>query len=224
MRAADGWTLFLDEVGDLPLSAQTALLRVLQEREVLPLGATRAVSVDFRLISATHRDLGEAVFQERFRADLLGRIRGFSYELLPLRSRMEDLGVLVSNILRERAKGRAERLSFRPAAVRRLLRHPFPNNVRELEQALATALALAPTNVIEEAHLVLSDVPSERSVMWSEAELELRKRLIELFAEHGGNVSAVARAMGKARTQVQRWGKTVSTSPDARWAGLKLPR
>src|SRR5262249_52971384 len=106
VRAAHGGTLLLDEIGDLPLASQAAFLRVLQEREVVPVGAARPIKVDVRLISATHRDLDELAKDGRFRPDLLARIGGFRLELPALRERREDLGLLVANLL-ERLAGAA---------------------------------------------------------------------------------------------------------------------
>src|SRR5260370_29152938 len=96
---ADKGTLVLDEIGDLPVRAQPTLLRTLQEREVLPVGATRPLAVDIRLVAATHRDLDELVRLHQFRADLLARISGFVIRLPPLRERLDDLGLLIAAML-----------------------------------------------------------------------------------------------------------------------------
>ncbi|MCC6525910.1 MAG: sigma 54-interacting transcriptional regulator, partial [Polyangiaceae bacterium] len=151
VRAARAGTLFLDEVGDLPLPAQPALLRVLQEREVVPVGATRAERVDFRLVSATHRDLAALGAEERFRADLHARLAGFTLSLPPLRARAEDLGLLVAELLGRAGAPSPVRLEHE--AARALLRHAWPLNVRELDRALAAALALAGGEPIGLEHL-----------------------------------------------------------------------
>jgi DNA-binding NtrC family response regulator len=142
VRAADGGTLFLDEIGDRPLPAQASLLRVLQEREVTPVGAVRAVVVDARVISATHQPLASRVEGGAFRADLLARLRGFSFTIPPLRDRRLDLGELIAR-LAPPIKG------FRPDAALALLRHDFAMNVRELKQALDVAAVLSEGGVVK---------------------------------------------------------------------------
>ena len=221
VRAADGGTLFLDEVGDLPLAAQPALLRVLEAREVVAVGATRATPVDFQLVAATHRDLDRMVADEHFRADLLARLAGFSLTLPPLCERREDLGILCGELLRRHGARDATRLSV--DAARALFRHPFPLNVRELERALGAALALAHEGSIERLHLPASiaydaeprpavEAPSKLTA----ADEALRDELVAALTRHGGNVSAVAREMGKARMQIQRWMRRFCIEPNRR--------
>jgi DNA-binding NtrC family response regulator len=208
VRAADGGTLFLDEVADLPGDAQSALLRVLQEREVVPLGSTRPLPVDLRVVAATHRDLAALAAAGRFRGDLLGRLGGFSLSVPPLRNRREDLGLLIAALLRRLAPGRADRISFSQPAVRAVFAHPWPMNVRELEHALELALALASDGRIELEHLP-ADVrtPPKPAPAPAIDSGDRREQLVALLREHVGNVSAVARVLGKTRTQVHRWLK-----------------
>jgi transcriptional regulator with GAF, ATPase, and Fis domain len=215
VRLANGGTLLLDEIGDLPPASQAALLRVLQEQEVLPVGATRPVRVDLRVISATHRDLEALVECGRFRADLLGRVGGFRLDLPPLRDRREDLGLLIGSLVERLSGERAEEVALTEAAVRALYRHDWPHNVRELEKCLDAALVLAGDAAIDVAHLSpavrAAPADAEGPVLDEEA---LRARLVELLARHDGNVSAVARAMGKARMQIHRWMKRFGLEPD----------
>jgi hypothetical protein len=150
---ADGGTLFLDEVGDLSLVAQGALLRVLQESEVLPVGAARPVKVDLRLLCATNRDLEGLVAQGKFRADLLARLGGFTLTLPPLHRRREDLGLIIAALLPKLAAERAGRVTFSYEAARALLRYAWPHNVRELERCLASALVLAADGAVNLEHL-----------------------------------------------------------------------
>jgi transcriptional regulator of acetoin/glycerol metabolism len=220
VRGADKGTLFLDEVGDLPLPAQGALLRVLQESEVLPVGGTRALPVDFRLVVATHRDLEAMAASGQFRPDLLARMSGLSVTLPPLRDRKEDLGSLVSALLRRLAPDRAESVRLTVPAARALFRYDWPLNVRELEKALALALTLSPDGVIDLAHLppplrtVSPPISPEASVAALPAEeLQRREELVALLREHRGNVTAVARVLGKARVQVQRWMRRYRIQP-----------
>jgi transcriptional regulator of acetoin/glycerol metabolism len=217
VRAADRGTLLLDEVGDLPLPAQAALLRVLQEREVRPVGGKRAVRVDLRVVAATHRPLDRMVQEGAFRADLLARLAGHRFELPPLRARREDLGLLVAALLRDAAEDRAGAVTLSPRATRALFRYGFPGNVRELEKCLTTALVLAEDGKIDLHHL---PEPVRRALDDDAAakheEDEARKvELVSLLREHGGNVTAVASALGKARMQVQRWLKRYDIDPRA---------
>jgi DNA-binding NtrC family response regulator len=212
VRAAHGGTLFLDEIGDLSLATQAVLLRVLQEREVLSLGATRAEKVDVRFVAATHRPVKELVATGAFRADLHARIAQFSCALPPLRDRMEDLGVLVAALLPRVAGDRAAGLSFGAEAARRLIDHPWPANVRELEHALKVGVLLAEDDRVDHVDPARGcepqAMPEAAKVAiraLSAADAALERELVAKMTEHGGNVTQVAEAMGKARRQVQRW-------------------
>jgi transcriptional regulator with PAS, ATPase and Fis domain len=206
VRASDGGTLFLDEIGDLPHPAQAALLRVLQEAEVLPVGGLRPTPLDLRVIAATNRDLGLMVKEQRFRHDLLARLDGVKVLLPPLRERPEDVPLLLAVLLRKLAPDRSE-VSFTPDAAEILLEHSWPLNVRELEQALAGALALSGRAPLDVGHLPQSvtGTPLKDGRGLTPEETRHRDELLERLREHGGNVSAVARALGKHRTQVVRW-------------------
>lgn len=222
VRTADRGTLFLDEIGDLPLSAQAVLLRVLQQSEVLPVGANRPVKIDIRLLAATHRDLDALVQKNEFRADLLARISGFTVFLPPLRQRREDVGLLISRLLKREMHGRAGEVEFSTDAARALLSYPWPLNIRELEKYLLPAVLLARAGLVELAHFPESIRVSGAKKAWqrlgdasgdrpgkrlSEADRQRREEIRALLQQHGGNVTAVAEALGKARTQVQRWIK-----------------
>jgi transcriptional regulator with GAF, ATPase, and Fis domain len=218
VRASSGGTLFLDEVGDLPVSAQTALLRVLQEKEVVPLGETRAFRVDLRLITATHRDLESMAADGRFRTDLLSRLTGFSITLPPLRQRREDLGLLIAALLRRLARDRANRVVFSRPAARALVAYQWPMNVRELERALEVALVLAGDGPVELEHLPeqlrAPRAAAEPAPATSGAvQQDRREHLSHLLREHAGNVSAVARLLGKTRAQIHRWIKRYQLDP-----------
>jgi DNA-binding NtrC family response regulator len=215
VRAAHGGTLLLDEIGDLPPASQSAFLRVLQEREVIAVGSTRPVPVDLRVVSATHRDLEELVARGRFRADLLARVSGFRIDLPPLRERREDLGLIVAHLL-ERITGEpdAAGTTFTEAAARALFRHDWPHNVRELEKVLAAAVVLAGRHPIDLAHLGPALASTPAAATPAEEDEALRARLVELLTQHEGNISAVARAMGKARMQIHRWMRRFGIGPD----------
>jgi two-component system, NtrC family, response regulator PilR len=144
-QAAQGGTLFLDEIGDLPLQMQSKLLRVIQERAVRPVGAVNETPTNVRLVSATHRDLGQEVQAGRFRQDLFYRLNVIGISVPPLRERMSDLPMICASALARIAHdaGVTPAPSLTPAALQDLLRYPFPGNVRELENLLHRALALS---------------------------------------------------------------------------------
>jgi DNA-binding NtrC family response regulator len=222
-RAADGGTLFLDEVGDLPPPSQAALLRVLQEREVMPVGATRAVAVELGVVAATHQPLEELVARGAFRQDLLARLAGFVVELPPLRDRILDLGVVIAQVLKKIAAERADAVRLSPGAAEALFRYRWPLNIRELEQSLARAFALAGDKPIDREHLPATitspvDEPEPSAVPTSRLsarDQQLRLELLAQLAQHKGNLADVARAMGKARMQVHRWCKRFGIDPNA---------
>jgi len=206
VRRANGGTLFLDEIAELPEESQVALLRVLQEGEVRPIGASDAVKVDIRIVAATHQDIPARIVDGRFRQDLYARLAGFEMVLPALRDRREDLGTLIAAIL-PRVAPSPERITLHRSAARALLRYAWPLNIRELEQALRAAVALADTGEIRFEHLseaIRTYAPPSLSSMRPEDRV-LRERVVELLREHAGNVSAVARAMGKAPIQIRRW-------------------
>lgn len=217
VRTADGGTLFLDEIGDLPLPAQAALLRVLQEREVSPVGSARVFPVDVRIVAATHRDLDAMVQARQFRADLLARLDGWTLLLPPLRERLEDLGLLADALLTRTLGERADPPALGWEAARALLRHDWPLNVRELEQSL-TAAAILSGGTIELAHLpgairrsaagssaAAPEPDTAEAAPLSAADQQRREELIAQLTTHQGNVAAVARSMAKAPIQIRRW-------------------
>jgi transcriptional regulator with PAS, ATPase and Fis domain len=207
VRSSHGGTLFLDEIGDLPSSAQAALLRVLQESEVMPVGGLRPELVNLRVVAATHRDLDDLVAQGAFRRDLLARLDGVTLDVPPLRDRREDVPLVIASLLHRLAPERYD-VTFTPDAARALLDHTWPHNVRELEQALAGALAVSGVGAIARRHLPRALREATESVAQRELTGEERRHrdgLIEILRDHRGNLSAVARAMGKGRTQVVRW-------------------
>lgn len=219
IRAAHRGTLLLDEVGELSPAAQAALLRVLQEQEVVPVGASRPIPVDIRVIAATHRPLEELVAQQRFRADLFARLDGSRHTLPPLRTRREDLGIMIADVLRNGASG----VRITPVAGARLVGHGWPYNVRELVQRFGRALALAEDGVLSEADFGLaaqaeqaaSPVRDEAQPVLRPADARLRQELLRALEQCGGNVSEVARVMGKARMQIQRWMKRFAIDPSS---------
>lgn len=158
-QAANGGTLMLDEVADLPLPMQVKLLRAIQERRVRKIGATVEEPVDVRLISATHQNLAECVEKGRFRQDLYYRLNVIELRLPPLRERLDDIGLLADTIL-EKLAPPDTRAVLSPAALEALRAYSFPGNVRELENILERALAFANDSVIEVVDLALKAVPA----------------------------------------------------------------
>jgi DNA-binding NtrC family response regulator len=226
---AHGGTLFLDEVGDMPLPAQAKILRALQERAVRPVGATRAVAVDVRVVSATHQDLPRAIAEGHFRQDLYYRIKGAELLVPPLRGRYEDI-LLLAHYFLDRL---ADRLPSVPrltsGALDRLLAHPWPGNVRELEHAITAAAALATGEEIRAADLGLGDPerPAESADFQAYLGLpltEAKERLLESFERaaltaalerHGGNISRGA-ATGHPPPEPPAEDKSAGYCPQAR--------
>jgi DNA-binding NtrC family response regulator len=151
---ASGGTIFLDEIGELPLTAQVKLLRALQQREIERVGGRSAIRVDIRIIAATNRNLEKEVAEGRFRMDLYYRLNVFPLTLPPLRERMEDIPLLVNFFLKEQAlKTGAGPYTMTPAAMEELSRYHWPGNVRELENFVERAVVLATGNIIDQVDL-----------------------------------------------------------------------
>ena len=203
-QAADGGTLLLDEIGDMPLGLQVKLLRVLQEGEVRPVGATQSIPVDVRVISATHRDLDAHKASGQFREDLYYRLNVVSLRLPPLAERREDIPVLAGHFLR----GLAERYrkpppSLAPDAMALLVAAPWPGNVRQLLNLLEQALALSTTTVIP-ASLVQSALKEDAAALvpFEEARKSFeRDYLVRLLKITGGNVTQAAQLAKRNRTE-----------------------
>jgi two-component system response regulator PilR (NtrC family) len=157
-RSANGGTLFLDEVADLPLAMQVKLLRAIQEKAVRPVGDTKEVPVDIRVLSATHKNLPELVQEGSFRQDLFYRINVIELAVPPLRERPDDIPLLSNHILERIAKEyECDPASLTPAAVERLISYEFPGNVRELENVLERAFTLCDADQIDAADLHLGN-------------------------------------------------------------------
>jgi DNA-binding NtrC family response regulator len=203
IRSADQGTLMLDEIGDLPLASQAKLLRALQDGQVVALGASAPVQVDLRVLAATQQSLDALVRAGKFRADLLGRLGGFAITVPPLRERTEDLGLLVAAILQRHAGAQAGEFRLTADACCALLLRRWPLNVRELERTLQAALELARAKKeIGVEHLGTELRLAEPTEL---APAELEAQLRHLLRTRKGNISAVARELGKARMQIHRW-------------------
>ena len=213
-READGGTLFLDEIGDMALPTQAKILRVLQEREVTPLGARHALPVDLRIVAATHRNLAEDVAAGCFRADLWYRLQVITIDVPPLRERTGDVSLLAGHFLQQHA-ARTKRLDA--AALAALEACPWPGNVRQLRNTIQRAIALSEGELIGPAHLGL--VPEREAappvpgaavgIDWdgpldlavAQLEAAMLQRALDATA---GNRSEAARRLGLSRQQLYR--------------------
>ncbi len=206
-RAADGGTLFLDEIGDMPLSVQVKLLRVLQEREVRPVGSVEAIPVDVRLISATHRDLEEEMAKGNFREDLYYRINVVSLELPTLAERREDIPLLASHFLKLVADKYGKEISgFSPEALEQLVSAPWPGNIRQLYNIVEQVVTLSASPVIS-ARLVQQALRNKAGELpsFSDARSRFeRDYLVQLLRITGGNVTQAARLAKRNRTEFYR--------------------
>src|SRR3569623_1172115 len=210
IRTAHRGTLLRDEIADLPLATQGTLLRVLQEREVVPVGETAPVPLAVRFIAATHKDLEREVEAGRFRVDLYARLAGLRATLPPLRHRIVDHGTLVAAALARHAP--SAHLGLSPAAAWAMCRDRWPLNIRALDQALAAASAVAPG-----ARLTLAHLPEQVASRAPAAAVEVARReeLIQLLRTHRGNLAAVARALDTSRAQIHRLLRRFDLDPDA---------
>jgi len=173
-REAHHGSIFLDEIGELPLQVQTKLLRVLQEREVRPVGSSESIPVDVRVIAASNRDLAREVREGRFREDLYYRLNVVLLKLPPLRERSEDIPLLVERFLAEHEKRTGKKFRLSADAVQKLYLHDWPGNVRELQNCVEQAIALSDRELIR-----AEDLPDLKS----EAELETKNNPMETAPE-----------------------------------------
>jgi len=212
-HAANGGTIFLDEIGELPLEMQAKLLRVLQEREVRPVGSNAPISVDVRVIAATNRDLEAAYREGTFRKDLYFRLNVVTVHLPSLRERRSDIPMLVHHFLNRYAPG--TNLQVTPAAMKSLLQYEWPGNVRELENCVARAVTLGDRQVIDVADLppairAEGAEPSQRMPMESAslsttalAEME-RMTILKVFEQANGDKALAGRMLGISRATLYR--------------------
>jgi two-component system, NtrC family, response regulator GlrR len=200
---AHGGTLFLDEIGDMPQSIQAKLLRALQERNFYPVGSSRLVEMDVRVIVATRKDLDELVKQGQFREDLYYRIHVIPIQLPPLRERKEDIPLLVGHFLQKFSQQMKKDVSgLTPVAMQRLMLHDWPGNVRELENTIEYAVAMTHQNVITEDLILQTkaiDSGESRKPLKEAKDAFEREYLIHLLESCDGNVTKAAKMAGKYR-------------------------
>lgn len=203
-QAADHGTLFLDEIGDMPPGLQAKLLRALQEREVRPVGASEAAPVDIRVISATHRNLEEAVENGQFRADLYYRLKVVTLHIPPLSQRRGDIPLLISHMLEElRGDGPHRVTGVSPEAMELLIQAPWPGNVRQLRNVVEQMVALATGPIVSAglARSALQETSSEVLSLNDARERFERDYLVRLLQITGGNVSHAARLAQRERSK-----------------------
>jgi two-component system response regulator AtoC len=213
-EAADGGSVFLDEVGELPLSTQAKLLRVLEDRSVVRVGARTAKAIDVRFISATNRDLEQETRGGRFRQDLFFRLNGIALTIPPLRQRPAELEALVGTFVSATSRQLdREPLRVSPAAMQLLRAHDWPGNVRELRNVIERAVVLCTGEAIAAEHLpaalqVAKASPLDRGSFDDAVRSLERGRIVEALNQSGGNQTQAAKLLGiSRRTLVTRLGE-----------------
>ena len=188
-EVADGGTIFLDEVGNISLSIQAKLLRVLQEREFTPVGGTKAKKVDIRLIAATNKDLEKMIKEETFREDLYYRLNFVPIYLPLLREREEDIPLLASHFLKKYAEEMGKMIKgFAPETMEKLMKYPWPGNVRELENVVGRTVVLIDEEMVRPEHLILPGQKEKENFgdhvpMTSDELKEIKKQVREKAVE-----------------------------------------
>lgn len=213
-REAEGGTLFLDEIGEMPLEIQAKLLRVLQDKEVRPVGGRRGYRVDCRIVAATNRGLPDAIKEGRLREDLYYRIGAVRLALPPLRERIEDLEPMAQAFLRRFAAQAGRTVTgFTPGALEAIRTHPWPGNVRQLENEIQRAVLLCEGDVVTETDLSIqpaAPAASAGDIPLSPLELVERETIARVLAETQGNKLAAAKRLRIGRqtlyNKMRRYG------------------
>jgi DNA-binding NtrC family response regulator len=209
LESGNGGTVFLDEIGDLPVDLQAKLLRALQEREIRPVGATERVHIDLRIIAATNRDLESAIRTGAFRQDLYFRLNVVQIKLPPLRERKTDIPLLVHSFLEKFSDAQRPIRTISEDAMRRLMAYDWPGNVRELENAIERAVALGSGPILHIADLPSnlqqeSDEHALRSDEFVTLEELERRAILRALRETSGDKLAAARLLGIGKTTLYR--------------------
>jgi two-component system response regulator GlrR len=214
---ADKGTIFLDEIGDMSLSIQAKLLRVLQEKQFYPIGSGKPVEVDVRVIVATNKDLEAEVKNGAFREDLYYRIHVVPVEIPPLRERKEDIPLLAEHFLKEISKRMKKDIKgISPMAMQKLMLHDWPGNVRELENTIEHAIAISRHNIISEDYILPSkDLSSEPLMPFKDAVEDFKRGyVVRLLEFTKGNVSKAAELAGKYRADFHNLVKKYNLKPE----------
>jgi len=223
LEAANTGTVFLDEVGELPLGIQAKLLRAIDVREIQPVGAVRTKTIDVRFVSATNRDLDEEVKVGNFRKDLLHRLDGMSIHVPPLRRRPADIIPLAERFITQakRPGGTTAELELSDAAAALLRRYQWPGNVRELKKVIERAAVLSRNDMIDAVDLPVEKMsaaiatsaelearggPSDDGTdRWTAEETDVRKRILDALADFNGNQTRAAEKLGISRRTFTNW-------------------
>lgn len=211
---ADNGTLFLDEIGELDLSVQAKLLRVLQEREVTRIGSNQVIKIDTRIIVATHKNLAEEVKAGRFREDLYYRLLGLPVTLPPLRERGQDIVVLAKHFLEMFIRdNQMNAIKITPEGQQKLLSHSYPGNVRELKSVIELAAVLCENGEITDRDINFNSTTSGQSLLNQEMTLEeYTYRIIRTFLnKYDNNVIEVAQRLGIGKSSIYRYLKEMET-------------
>jgi len=206
-READGGTLFLDEIGDMPMPLQVKLLRALQERQIRPVGSTKTIAIDVRVLSATHRDLKQAMQEQSFREDLYYRLNVVNLQLPTLRERAEDIPLLARHVLQQNAERHGVQVNrFSEDAMQALVTAQWPGNVRQLVNVVEQCVALTQSPVLSVA--LVEQALSQNRSFWptlSEARDQFeRQYLIRVLKMAEGNVTRAAELAGRNRTDFHK--------------------
>ncbi len=199
-KVAHNGTIFLDEIGDLDMASQVKLLRVLQEHTFEPLGDSRPVSVDIRVVSATNAPLSQMVADRKFREDLFYRLNLITITLPPLRERKEDIPLLINHFKSRIETDNGIKREFSPAAIKKLQSYSFPGNIRELKNMVERLILMSQSSIIEADDINLGDNNTESSDLES---LE-RKAIVQALSQNGNNITSTANQLGLTRQSLYR--------------------
>lgn len=203
-QATDGGTLFLDEIGDMPMSFQVKLLRAIQEKEIRPVGSTQSISIDVRIISATHKNLQQAILENTFREDLYYRLNVVELELPPLTERREDIPLLAQHFLSNiKTQSSTHVTGFSPAAMEILISAAWPGNIRQLQNVVEQSVALSTESIIHDV-LIKNALRDKTTIFPSFVQAREkfeRDYLAKLLKITAGNVSQAAKIAQRNRTE-----------------------
>jgi transcriptional regulator with PAS, ATPase and Fis domain len=217
---AEGGTIFLDEVGELPVDLQAKMLRAIQEKEIRPVGSTRRVPINIRILAATNRDLEQAVTQGNFRRDLYFRLNVLSLRIPALRERRQDIPLLIGHFLERTARTSGQEKMLSDEALKAMLAYDWPGNVRELENCLERTYAFTSGPLIHTTDLPreIANLPGHDSSIASDllpkiipmAELE-KRTILSAISELNGDKLQAARLLGIGKTTLYRKLKDYAT-------------
>ncbi len=204
---AAGGTIFLDEIGEMNINMQSKLLRVLQERELTRVGGNKVIKIDCRVITATHQDLGALVQKDKFREDLYYRLLGLPIDMPPLRQRGNDILLLAKYFVQVYcSENNMELLKFTTAAQKKLLRHQWPGNIRELKAAVELACVMTDQKLIEDEDITLNTTGTVDSILNKEMTLDEYKSIIirHYLDKYDDDVLGVAKKLGIGKSTIYR--------------------